>query len=79
MTSPTWLERPARALAHVRANLRGDIDARAQQARVAREAESAADRARELIWAWNYQAPFDAGRIRLLNEPAYRDVICSII
>ncbi len=55
MTSPTWLERPARALAHVRAGLRGDVDARAHQASVAREAEAAADRARERLATYPQQ------------------------
>jgi phosphohistidine swiveling domain-containing protein len=49
MTSPTWLERPASALAQVRACLRGDVDVRARQARVASEAEAAARRARERL------------------------------
>jgi pyruvate,water dikinase len=55
MTSPTWLERPERALAHVRASLRGGIDARAHQARVAREAESAADRSRDSLATYPQQ------------------------
>lgn len=52
MTMPTWLERPELALAHVRASLRGDVDTRAHQARVAREAEAAADRARARLAAY---------------------------
>jgi pyruvate,water dikinase len=52
MTSPTWLERPELALAHLRQYLRGAFDARAHQEAVARRADDAAARARERLMGY---------------------------